>query len=80
MCVLASVTALMRRLRSGWASQIVLDATGKVPMYFRPPEGDVDNRVRAIAKVLGLQVRLQRRAPYPPHTSSHVASADWHVE
>ncbi|PWN51716.1 glycoside hydrolase/deacetylase [Violaceomyces palustris] len=40
----------------GWTMQIIYDYTGKVPMYFRPPEGDVDARVRAIAKeVLGLQ-------------------------
>ncbi|EPQ30263.1 uncharacterized protein PFL1_02379 [Pseudozyma flocculosa PF-1] len=40
----------------GWTSQIIYDLTGKVPMYFRPPEGDVDARVRAIAKeVFGLQ-------------------------
>ena len=40
----------------GWTMQLIFEATGKVPMYFRPPEGDVDNRVRAIARdVLGLQ-------------------------
>lgn len=40
----------------GWTCQLIFEATGKVPMYFRPPEGDVDNRVRAIARdVLGLQ-------------------------
>ena len=36
--------------------QIIYDLTGSVPMYWRPPEGDVDARVRAIAtQVLGLQ-------------------------
>ncbi len=36
--------------------QIIYDLTGSVPMYWRPPEGDVDARVRAIAtEVLGLQ-------------------------
>lgn len=40
----------------GWTMQIIYDLTGAVPMYWRPPEGDVDARVRAIAKeVLGLQ-------------------------
>lgn len=40
----------------GWTVQLIYEATGKVPMYFRPPEGDVDARVRAIAlHVLGLQ-------------------------
>ena len=40
----------------GWTMQIIYDLTGRIPMYWRPPEGDVDARVRAIAKdVLGLQ-------------------------
>lgn len=24
----------------GWTSQLIYEATGKVPMYFRPPEGE----------------------------------------
>ena len=40
----------------GWVMQIIYDLSGLIPMYFRPPEGDVDNRVKAIAKyVLGMQ-------------------------
>lgn len=40
----------------GWTMQIIYDLTGSVPMYWRPPEGDVDARVRAIAtEVLGMQ-------------------------
>ncbi|UZJ52166.1 hypothetical protein CBS101457_001486 [Exobasidium rhododendri] len=43
----------------GWVMQIIYDLSGKIPMFFRPPEGDVDNRVKAIAKyVLGLQTVL----------------------
>ena len=40
----------------GWSLQIMADLNdGRVPMYWRPPYGDVDNRVRAIAKgVFGL--------------------------
>ncbi len=40
----------------GWNMQLIYDATGKVPLYLRAPEGDMDNRVRAIARhVFGLQ-------------------------
>ena len=40
----------------GWTAQMIYDATGLVPLYWRAPEGDVDVRVRAIAKeVFGLQ-------------------------
>lgn len=40
----------------GWTMQIIHDSTeGRVPRYWRPPFGDCDNRVRAIAKeVFGL--------------------------
>jgi chitin deacetylase len=40
----------------GWTMQIIYDISGMIPMYFRPPEGDVDARVKAIAKyVFGMQ-------------------------
>lgn len=40
----------------GWNMQIIYDLSEKIPMYFRPPEGDTDNRVNAIAKhVFGMQ-------------------------
>ncbi|OWZ62787.1 chitin deacetylase [Cryptococcus neoformans] len=40
----------------GWTMQALSDLNGgRIPMYWRPPYGDVDNRVRAIAKeVFGL--------------------------
>ncbi|KAK6908129.1 hypothetical protein I203_102130 [Kwoniella mangroviensis CBS 8507] len=41
----------------GWTMQIISDLNGgRIPKYWRPPYGDVDNRVRAIAKgVFGLE-------------------------
>ncbi|PLW36045.1 hypothetical protein PCANC_16104 [Puccinia coronata f. sp. avenae] len=43
----------------GWTMQIIHDLTGLVPLYYRPPYGDVDNRVRALAKhVFGLTTTL----------------------
>ncbi|GAA5893407.1 hypothetical protein JCM5296_004868 [Sporobolomyces johnsonii] len=39
----------------GWTAQIMLDMTGWLPAYWRPPYGDIDNRIRAIAQqVFGL--------------------------
>jgi peptidoglycan/xylan/chitin deacetylase (PgdA/CDA1 family) len=39
----------------GWTIQIIWDKSGKLPAFWRPPYGDVDDRVRAIAKhVYGL--------------------------
>ena len=35
----------------GWTMQILTDSNyGKIPAFWRPPYGDCDNRVRAIAK------------------------------
>lgn len=41
----------------GWTSQVIFDlGGGRLPAFWRPPYGDTDNRVRAIAKhVFGLQ-------------------------
>lgn len=41
----------------GWTMQIVADMNGgRIPKFWRPPYGDVDNRVRAIARgVFGLE-------------------------
>ncbi|GAA5870927.1 hypothetical protein JCM16303_001632 [Sporobolomyces ruberrimus] len=39
----------------GWTAQLIYDYSGLAPAYWRPPYGDVDNRVRAIAQeVFGL--------------------------
>ena len=40
----------------GWTMQLIHNSTGgRIPRYWRPPYGDTDNRVRAIAKeVFGL--------------------------
>lgn len=40
----------------GWTMEIIHNSTGgRLPRFWRPPYGDVDNRVRAIAKeVFGL--------------------------
>lgn len=34
----------------GWTMQAIYDVTGRIPLFWRPPYGDTDNRVRAIAK------------------------------
>lgn len=35
----------------GWTMQIIADVTGgRIPAFWRPPFGDIDNRVRAVAK------------------------------
>ncbi|KAI7866039.1 hypothetical protein BDF14DRAFT_1882936 [Spinellus fusiger] len=36
-----------------WNEQIIKEVIGVSPIYFRPPYGDIDNRVRDVAKALG---------------------------
>ena len=47
----------------GWTMQAISDVTGgRIPLFWRPPYGDVDNRVRAIAKeVFGMETVLWNR-------------------
>ncbi|KAJ7599125.1 chitin deacetylase [Mycena floridula] len=44
----------------GWCMQaIYLSTKGRLPRFYRPPTGDADNRVRAIAKeIFGLEIVL----------------------
>ncbi|KAH6565452.1 hypothetical protein BASA60_009887, partial [Batrachochytrium salamandrivorans] len=37
-----------------WTVTVIKDAVGIVPKYYRPPYGDIDDRVRAIASTMGL--------------------------
>ncbi len=54
----------------GWTMQIITDVSGgRVPKYWRAPQGDLDNRVRAIAEnVFGLT-----------HVSWNGDSGDWRL-
>ncbi|KAI8340595.1 hypothetical protein BC941DRAFT_417665 [Chlamydoabsidia padenii] len=36
-----------------WNEQVIKEVTGVSPRFFRPPYGDIDNRVRDVAKALG---------------------------
>lgn len=38
----------------GWSKKVIKDIIGVTPNTFRPPQGDMDDRVRAIAKAMGL--------------------------
>jgi hypothetical protein len=38
----------------GWSKKVIKDVLGVTPNTFRPPYGDIDDRVRAIASAMGL--------------------------
>lgn len=41
-----------------WSLRVIKDATGVTPKCWRPPQGDIDDRVRSIAWQMGLQTIL----------------------
>ncbi|RKO98720.1 hypothetical protein CXG81DRAFT_7280, partial [Caulochytrium protostelioides] len=41
-----------------WSGKIIEDVTGQFPRFFRPPEGEIDDRVRRIAAAMGLRAVL----------------------
>ncbi|KAF8927884.1 carbohydrate esterase family 4 protein [Dissophora ornata] len=41
-----------------WTEKIIFDTIGVTPLYWRPPYGDVDNRVRNIATQLGYKTSI----------------------
>ncbi|KAF9583247.1 chitin deacetylase [Lunasporangiospora selenospora] len=41
-----------------WTEKAIFDVIGATPLYWRPPFGDVDNRVRAIATQLGYKTSI----------------------
>ena len=38
----------------GWSKQVMKDVLGVTPLYWRPPFGDIDDRIRAIGQALNL--------------------------
>ncbi|KAJ3180832.1 chitin deacetylase [Gaertneriomyces sp. JEL0708] len=46
-----------------YTSAAIFRATGKVPTMYRPPFGDVDDRVRAIARALGYKNIMWTQSP-----------------
>ena len=47
----------------GWTRKAIKDVTGVTPILFRPPYGDIDDRVRAIAKAMNLVPALWTSIP-----------------
>ncbi|CAL1696351.1 unnamed protein product [Somion occarium] len=38
----------------GWTKKVIKDVLGVTPQYWRPPYGDIDDRIRAISKAMDL--------------------------
>ncbi|KAJ3416361.1 chitin deacetylase [Chytridiales sp. JEL 0842] len=46
-----------------WTGKIIEEITGVFPRYVRPPTGDIDERVRAVLRHMGMQVAIWNRDP-----------------
>lgn len=44
----------------GWTKKAIKDVVGVTPNTMRPPYGDIDDRVRAICKLMGLTPVVSR--------------------
>jgi len=60
----------------GWTRKAIKDVTGVTPLLFRPPYGDIDDRVRAIAKAMNLIPALWTSIP---DDNELFDSNDWRV-
>lgn len=47
----------------GWSRQAIFETLGVSPLYWRPPWGDIDNRVRAISLAMGMRPIIWTRNP-----------------
>jgi len=58
----------------GWTKKAIKDITGLTPNTFRPPYGDIDDRVRAILKAMGLTPIMWSNI-----STNYFDTDDWHI-
>ena len=58
----------------GWTKKVLTDITGVTPNSFRPPYGDIDDRVRYIALQMGLQAQMWTTA-----SGNEFDTRDWEI-
>jgi peptidoglycan/xylan/chitin deacetylase (PgdA/CDA1 family) len=58
----------------GWTRKVIKDVLGVTPNTFRPPQGDMDDRVRAISKAMGLLPML-----WTEDATGSFDTFDWHI-
>lgn len=59
-----------------YTEALIFNATGEVPRYWRPPCGDVDDRIRAIASALGYRTVIWTTTPNRDSTDADVSNTD----
>lgn len=58
----------------GWTKKAIKDVVGVTPNTFRPPYGDIDDRVRAIAAQMGLTPIM-----WSAYKGNTFDTTDWHI-
>lgn len=58
----------------GWSKKVIHDTIGVTPAFFRPPYGDIDDRVRSIAAKMGLTPIIWTRA-----NGQTFDTTDWNI-
>ena len=61
-----------------WTMQVIKDVTGVTPNTFRPPYGDIDDRVRAIAAQMGLTPIIWSSIT-ENGTTTNFDTTDWNI-
>ncbi|KAL7412612.1 hypothetical protein BDY24DRAFT_392090 [Mrakia frigida] len=61
----------------GWARKVIYDISGVTVRTFRPPQGDIDDRVREIARQMDLQPSLWSSVT---GTQNEFDTQDWRVQ
>lgn len=61
-----------------WTMKVIKDATGVTPNTFRPPYGDIDDRVRWIASQMGLTPIIWTSIT-ANGTTTNFDTNDWHI-
>ncbi|GFZ47108.1 Chitin deacetylase [Saitozyma sp. JCM 24511] len=62
----------------GWTKKVIYDVTGVTPNTFRPPYGDIDDRVRAIAAQMGLTPIIWSSIK-ANGTTTNFDTTDWNI-
>ncbi|KAG8811195.1 chitin deacetylase, partial [Serendipita sp. 399] len=64
----------------GWTRKIIQDVIGVTPKLMRPPQGDIDDRVRAISLAMGM-IPVLWSSRQDPDTGAEITwdSNDWRV-
>ncbi|RKO98512.1 hypothetical protein CXG81DRAFT_4884, partial [Caulochytrium protostelioides] len=52
--VMTSITDAQIIAELMWSGKIIEEVTGQFPRYWRPPQGEIDSRVRRLSSALGM--------------------------